>query len=124
MQYNPTLKKAMEEIKQILQKYDIAGQAVLHSPGHSEYMIHITPTYSCAWFENNGVRFRATKKDYNGNEMIRNQKIKDTSNMLALLSETTAKNALSLLAVSKKLDQIIGSNHTEGGHTTHSTQNN
>lgn len=124
MQYSPKLKKAAEEIKQILQKYDIAGNVVLHTPGYSEYLIYITPTYSCACIENDMLCFRAVKEDYNNNAMIRNQKITDTSNMLRLLSDTAGINALALLEAANQLDSIVGANHTDGGHTSHSTQNN
>jgi hypothetical protein len=124
MQYSPKLKKAAEEIKQILQKYDIAANVILHTPGHSEYLLHITPTYSCAWFENDMVRFRARKEDYNGNVMIRNQKIADTLNMLRLLSDTAIKNALALLNVADQFDKKIGADHTDEGFTSHTTQNN
>lgn len=124
MQYNPKLKKAAEEIKQILQKYDIAGNVVLHTPGHSEYLLHITPTYSCAWLENDSVRFRAKKEDYNGNVIVRNQKISDTANMLRLLSDTSGNNALALLQVSDQFDDLISADHGDSSHTSHSTQNN
>lgn len=124
MQYNPKLKKAAEEIKQLLQKYDIAGNVVLHTPGHSEYLLHITPTYSCAWLENDSVRFRAKKEDYNGNVIVRNQKISDTANMLRLLSDTAGNNALALLQVSDQFDDLIGADHGDSSHTSHSTQNN
>lgn len=124
MQYNPKLKKAAEEIKQILQKYDIAANVILHSPGHSEYLLHITPTYSCAWLENGMIRFRAKKKDYNGNAMIRDKKIADTLNMLRLLSDTAGRNALALIKVADQFDQIIGADHEDGEHTSHTTQNN
>lgn len=124
MQYSPKLKKAAEEIKQILQKYDIAANVVLHTPNHSEYLLHITPTYSCAWLEDGIVRFKARKEDYNGNAMVRNQKIADTLNMLRLISDTAGQNALALLNVADQFDKIIGADHTEGGHTSHITQNN
>jgi len=124
MQYSPKLKKATEEIKQILSKYDVAANVVLHTPGHSEYLLHITPTYSCAWIENDIVRFRARKSDYNGNIMIRNHKIADTLNMLRLLSDTAGKNALALLNVADKFDEIIGAEHGDENHTSHTTQNN
>lgn len=124
MQYSPKLKKAIEEIKQVLHKYDVAANVVLHTPGHSEYLLHITPTYSCAWLENGMVRFRARKQDYNGNEMIRNQKIADTLNMLRLIADTAGKNALALLEVADQFDKKIGADHEDGGHTDHTTQNN
>lgn len=124
MQYSPKLKKAAEEIKQILQKHDIAANVVLHTPGHSEYILHITPTYSCAWIENDMIRFRARKEDYNGNVSIRDKKIADTANMLKLLSETAGQNALSLLHVSEQFDKIIDANHGDSSHTSNTTQNN
>lgn len=124
MQYSPKLKKAAEEIKHILQKYDIAGNIVLHTPGHSEYLLHITPAYSCAWLENDTVRFRAKKEDYNGNVMVRNQKIADTANMLRLLSDTAGNNALALLQVSDQFDDLINANHGDSSHTSNTTQNN
>ncbi len=124
MQYSPKLKKAAEEIKQILSKYDIAANIILHTPGHSEYLLHITPTYSCAWLENNVVRFRARKEDYNGNAMIRDQKISDTLNMLRLISDTAGKNALSLLEVADQFDKKIGAEHGDDSFTSHTTQNN
>ncbi len=124
MQYSPKLKKAAEEIKQILSKYDIAANVILHTPGHSEYLLHITPTYSCAWLENNVVRFRARKEDYNGNEMIRNQRISDTLNMLRLISDTAGKNALALLEVADQFDKKIGAEHGDDSFTSHTTQNN
>lgn len=125
MQYSPKLKKAAEEIKDILKKYDIAANIVLHTPGHCEYLLHITPTYSAAWLENDMVRFRARLQDYNGNVIIRNKKISDTLNMLRLLSDTAGKNALALLSVADQFDKITGAEHEEDdNHTSHTTQNN
>lgn len=124
MQYSPKLKKAIEEIKQTLLKYDVAANVILHTPGHSEYLLHITPTYSCAWLENDMVRFRARKEDYKGDTMVRDKKIADTLNMLRLLSDTAGKNALALIEVADQFDKIIGANHEDGGHTSHTTQNN
>lgn len=124
MQYNPKLKKALEEIKLILKKYDIAANVILHTPGHTEYLVHITPSYSCAWFENDKIRFRARKEDYNGNAMIRDKKIIDTLNMLRLLSDTSGQNALALLTVADQLDKITGAVHESGESTSHTTQNN
>ncbi len=124
MYYNPKLKKAAAEIKQILEAHDIAGVLVLHSPGNSEYILHITPSYSCASLEGDTIRFRAKASDYNGNTKIRDQKIADTANMMALLSETTAHNAMQLITVSEQFDKIVDAEHRSGGHTSHTTQNN
>ena len=125
MQYSPKLKKAAEEIKQVLKKYDIAASVVLHTPSHCEYLLEITPTYSCAWIENgNHLRFRARKQDYNGNVAMRNQKIKDTVNMLRILSDQQARHAMNLMEAADKFDKIVGAEHGDEDHTSHTTQNN
>lgn len=124
MQYSPKLKKAAEEIKEILLKYDIAANVVLHTPSHSEYLLHITPSYSCAWLENGNIRFRAKKEDYNGSESIRNKKIADTTNMLRLLADTAGENALALLNVADYFDKVTYANHGDSNHSSHIQQNN
>lgn len=124
MQFNPKLKKAAEEIKLILKKYDLAANIILHTPGHSEYLLEITPSYSCAWLENGIVRFRARKEDYNDNAMIRDQKIANTLNMFRLLGDTAGQNALALLNVADEFDKRIGADHGDTEHTAHTTQNN
>jgi hypothetical protein len=48
--FDPRLKAAMQEIKDVLNRYDIAGQVVLVSPTHSEFHTHF-PTWSLAQFE-------------------------------------------------------------------------
>jgi len=125
MQYSPKLKKAAEEIKQVLAKYDIAASVVLHTPGFCEYLLHITPTYSAAWFENGDVlRFRAKAEDFNGNIAMRNQKIVDTTNMFRVLADQQGKNALMLFTAADHFDEMTGAEHGDDNHTSHITQNN
>ena len=61
MQYSPKLKISISEIKAILEKHDIAGSIVLHTPGNSEYLMHINPTYSCAKLQDGGIRMNFEK---------------------------------------------------------------
>jgi hypothetical protein len=126
MQFSPKLKKAMEEIKAILKRHDIAGMVVLHTPGHSEYLNHISPTYSCAKQEGDMIRFRAKKADFNNSAELRDQCIADTANMFNLISDVGAQNILGLLKVSEQFDKAIDAEHRDGpsGHTSHTTQNN
>lgn len=112
MQYSPKLKKAAEEIKAILKKHDIAASVVLHTPGFSEFVLEITPSYSCATLNHDNVRFKAKKDDFN-DELKRHQAIQDTANMMNLLSDVTAKNAMMLINVSEQFDKIIGAEHGE-----------
>lgn len=73
MKYDPKLKEAMEEIRSVLKKYDIAGAVTLASPTHSEYMNEISPSWSCARIETTpegkkSVRFKATIAEYGSKE--------------------------------------------------------
>lgn len=125
MQYSPKLKIAMEEIKAIITKHDIAALIVLHTPGNSEYLNSISPSYSCAKFESDEVvRFRAKASDFGGDKEKRNEKLVATSNMLNLLSETAGRQVMSLIDLSTQFDAIVDAEHGKGGHTSHSQQNN
>lgn len=125
MQYSPKLKKAMEEMKEILRKHDIAGVVTLHTPGHSEYLLHVTPSYSCATFNGDELRVRARlKEDFHGNIGEQRKKVTDTVNMLDMLSESTAKLAMNLISLSEIVTKKTNAEHLDGGHTSQTTQNN
>jgi len=124
MQYSPKLKKAAEEIKSILKKYDIAAHAVLHTPGFGEYLIEISPSYSCAKVQENGIRVRAKKSDFDGNTALRDKRIADTTNMFHHLGTIGGQNVLSLIQLSEELDKIVDADHQGGGHSSHQEQNN
>lgn len=123
MQYSPKLKKAAEEIKEILAKYDIAAEVSLHTPGFSEYILKLNPSYSCVSLSNGGVRFKAKKEDY-PDEKQRIKVMTDSTNMLHLLSNTVGTNAVNLIAISDAIDELLNADHTDGGHTSHEQQNN
>lgn len=123
MQISPKLKKATEEIKLILKKYDISGAVALHTPGHGEFLLEITPSYSCATLTHEKIHFKAKKVDFN-DEAKRIKIIEDTANMMALLSEITAKNAMMLISVSEQFDKIVDAEHGDSNFTSHTTQNN
>ena len=122
MQYNPKLKKAAEQIKAILKEHDIAGIVVLHTPGHSEYLYEINPTYSVAKIEGEELRIRSTHiKDMD--EKV--QKVTDTANMFVHFTDvgdmlhSWNQHALKLM---KKHIEIV--EQRGGGHTSHTQQNN
>lgn len=87
LDHSPKLRQAMEEIKDVLKKHDIAGLVMLHTPPrHSEYLMHIVPSYSCAKFElkENGAieGVRITAKEAETGREKRDQMVHDTVNML------------------------------------------
>lgn len=120
MQYDPKLKKAMEEMKAILKKYDIAAVIILHRPGFSEFLNEITPSYSCAHFHGNesvsGIRFKThgrTKED-----------VAATVNMFDHFAMRSAKNAMVYIETFEQLKAITGAESTGDNTTSHTQQNN
>lgn len=114
--FSPKLKEAMEEIKLILNKHDIAGAIVLHEVGFSEFLFKIDPSYSCCFFEKNEgggdmLRIRAKAADYAGGASERNQKIADTSNMLHHLVETGNHVRETMAKLSEKIDELCETEH-------------
>jgi hypothetical protein len=125
MQYSPKLKKAMEDIKNILKQYDIAGTVVIHEPGFSEYLMQMTPSYSCVSIEDSGaIRIKAKAHELLGGAKERNKKLKDTSNMFKLLQETNIYISDCMTELSEIVDNAVNAEHTSNNHSTNQSQNN
>jgi hypothetical protein len=65
--FDPRLKAAMQEIHDILERYNIAGHVVLVSPSHSEFATTF-PKWSLAQYEKQGkqvgIRFSTKNRDF------------------------------------------------------------
>lgn len=120
MQYSPKLKKAMEEIKAVLDKHDIGGIVVIHTPGNAEFLLKVNPSYSCAQFNGDELRVRARlEKDFGGDKKAWEQKVRDTSNMLNLISEVGMQTVLSVAEISRMLDKTVNASHSDAEYTPH-----
>ena len=119
MDYSPKLKKAMEQIKAVLKEHDIAAVVVLHTPGFSEYLNVLSPSYSCAEVVPGRINFKTGSQHYNGDKAKREKMVADTSNMMHHLSTVTGKISLGLLDASAMIDRAFESEHFGGGHTSH-----
>ncbi len=102
MQYDPKLKKAMEQIKVILDEHDIGASIVLHSPGFAEIFMKVNPGYSCAfiaeWKGKQGIRVRTRlAEDFNGDVAKRNKSQEDTVNMFHIMAESVGHQALNFM---------------------------
>ncbi len=122
MQYSPKLKKVMEQIKDILKENDIAGFVVLHTPGHSEYLNHVTTSYSCATVLPEGVRLRLKGSEV-GKEKAQ-QLANDTFNMITHMSRAISENAMLYIDCHEQLKKKWDGIEFDGGHTSHDQQNN
>lgn len=126
MQYSPKLKRAAEQIKKILKDNDLAGFAVIHTPGNSEFILEITPSYSAAKWNatRDRVIIEGKAAHYNGDKAKRDKKLTDTMNMFHHLSTVTGTNSLSLMQISELADKAWNAEHNGSGFTSEQEQNN
>lgn len=117
MQQNEKLKSAMEQIKAILIKNDIAGAVVLHTPGAAEYLYKIDPKYSIVRVEGKEIFYKLDAKHYRGDIEKRNQAAADTANMLSLMADLLQGMAFNTLTASKFIDEKLGAKHTNREHS-------
>jgi hypothetical protein len=128
MQYSPKLKKAAERIKAILKEHDIAGVVAIHEPGFSEFIIEVSPSYSCATFDPITGRLRVKsnlKEDYGG-DLERKRKVDTNSaNMLHLLAFTTFQIAEMLTKLDMVVSEKLNAEHYgDDEPSSHQSQNN
>jgi hypothetical protein len=103
---SPILQKAIAEIKDILLKYDIAGVVVVHTPGYSGFLNHITTSYSCAFEEPTGIRVKASIEQY-GSKEKRDQMLGNTVNMLIGFREESKRILFQNTELINKLKEVM-----------------
>jgi hypothetical protein len=129
MQYSPKLKTAMEEIKAIMKKHDIGGWVILHTPGHSEFLNKLDPSYSCITItpdaKGDFVRFKSKIADYGGDKNAWLKKTTDSLNLLQSICETGSNTLLPIMDLTERLEKELNAERNiGGGFTSHTTQNN
>jgi hypothetical protein len=127
MQYSPKLKKAMEEIKAIVNKYDIGAIICLHTPGFREYMQKVDPSYSALKFKPDGSGYNVLGKasHYGGDKHKRDEMLANTKNMIENFVESSGIFFMTFDEISKDMEAVWGKWDSEAGnHTSHNQQNN
>lgn len=124
MNYDPKLKKVMEQIKLILKANNVGASIVLHRPGFSEFYLHVNPDYSCITMENQGLRIRAKASDFGGDKKKRNQVIEDSVSLIQHLADTSGSTSLMMYNVLDQLKKVMDIDSSDGNMTDHTTQNN
>lgn len=62
---DPTIKPAIDEIKAVLAKYDMAAIVFVSSPTHTEFLLKVNTAWSVMRSDGNvGIRFRAVAADF------------------------------------------------------------
>lgn len=70
-----------------MQKYDISGVTVLHTPEMTIGTVKIDPSWSCAKQEGDKVKIRAKLEDFGGDEVARKKKLDQTVDMFRNLRD-------------------------------------
>ena len=111
---DPKLKEAMKEIVAVLEKYDIAGIAVIQSPSHAEWLNHISPSWSCAkMFEDErgtGIHVKALRKDYHTEEAHR-ETVAATSGMILAFASCCQRIQENMEGLAMKIADKVGIDH-------------
>lgn len=83
--------QAVEEIKAILRKHDLAGMVFVQSPDEAAYLREITPTWSCTFFKDTPqglcLRIRSKLADYPSKEAQKASVEATTGMLMAFLNE-------------------------------------
>jgi hypothetical protein len=139
MQYSPKLKKAMEQIKKIVQENDLAAVVILHTifgeakgteegvhvQGFTEYLFEISPSYSAAKLYDHELIVKGKKMHYKS-EFARDAQMANTVNMLEHLTHWLNEmgvQADKIKSMVKTMVEVI-ENEGEDYGTSHTAQNN
>lgn len=106
-----------------LRSYDIGGFCVLHSPGFSEYLNHVSPSYSGLTVVNGGFRLKA-KADELGSVEARNKVLQDSYNMVVHISQSLCTHAVAYMELEKMLTKQLDGKKFPGSGSDHIEQNN
>jgi hypothetical protein len=118
--YDPDLKTAILEIKEILDKYEIGASVALSSQTHSEYLNHF-PKWCIVQFDKNqpGVRIRSKKEDF----MTREEQHRVTEASAGLIANIRDINAQAFSifdTIFKTLEKLMDIDHKPfDGHFPH-----
>ena len=114
------LKKAMEEIKFILDRYDIAGTVALSTNKDLEYLYRLTPSWSIVTVEEETgyVGVKALRKDYSSKEE-QVAAITDSANMMFGLRKVNQAIAGNLSTLTDMLEQKFDIDFKTSSHQPH-----
>jgi hypothetical protein len=112
--FSPKLRMALEEMKAIFEKYDVAGIGILYEPGFSEYDINIGPSWSVVGInDSHKLQFNPPLEDPK-NPNASKAKIAETVNMLANLRLGCTRLMMTLTQAENATRQRFGIKQPQG----------
>lgn len=124
MNYSPKLRQAMAEIKAVLEKHDIAGLVVLHTPGYGEHLIKLDPSYSSlnkvqVMTENglkNGFRLLVNGQTHPDPEKAK-KAISESVNMVEIMCTLAGRHVEDLIDMSEAIHSGLQNKGIDVDHT-------
>lgn len=111
---DPKLKTAVAEIEAILAKHDVAGVVLLSSTTHLEYLLELSPSWSCCRWEQHPegkvLRIKALRADYPSKE-AHDLVLKDTVGLIMGFLDGTRGLTANLESVAAKLAEKMDFQH-------------
>lgn len=107
---DPKCIEAMEEIKAVLTKHDLAGVILLQSATHGEFLYELSPSWSCARLVDGGIRVRSKLVDYPSAEAQKKSQ-EETVGMLAGFVDMLASAEDDLFKVVRMLSTRVDFSH-------------
>lgn len=109
------LKTARLEIEVVLQKHDLAGVVVLHTPGMAEFFYDIRPSYSVCWVDESVPMLRIKSKldrDHGGNIELQKHDQTATANMVASIADNLDQAAAMFADLKRVVNRALRAEHT------------
>lgn len=108
------LKRARAEIEAVMQKHDLAGVCILHTPGMTEWFYQVNPSYSRLFVdEAAGVaRVKSRLIDYGGDRQAQLLDQACTANMTAGLQGELLRGAGMFGYLQQVVDHAMRAEHT------------
>jgi len=124
MSYDPKLKEALAEIRAICTKHDIAGYIALISQTHGEFGLEVTPSWSCAKWEDKseGVLRMRIKESEVGKEKA-DTLAENTAHMIYQLRDLTALGFSYAAKLAELFGKQVGVEHVSFRHFTPHREN-
>lgn len=108
------LKVARAEIEAIIQKHDLAGAVVLHTPGMAEWFYQVNPSYSVLHVDEQAgtARVKSRLVDYGGRRQLQLLDQACTANMVASLASELRLGAGMFAFLQRVVDHAAHAEHT------------
>ncbi|TXG77594.1 hypothetical protein E6Q11_02375 [Candidatus Dojkabacteria bacterium] len=100
--YDPKLREIAVEFENLCEKYDVAASCLFVSPTHSEFVNHISPTWSVMRLQDGMIRFRSKAEDFPSKE-IQHERTEATAHVLTSILEWSRQTNETMRSVLQQL---------------------